>query len=456
MPKRKSTTTLPTKNSAQSDSIPSSAAPSGGVLRRTMASQIIRNQQLNQSTSGSTNLRQPPSRSRHNERDILNEFPLVENLQNKPNRRKRRRIRGSTNLLARSNASIDMGMFKQKVAAYCFTENAFPNPEEARVACNRIIREITDLNDDQRDRQTDGALLTKFNQILGKRRTSLHSGVLRWLEKEYPNLNRYLPTHIDKANRIQICSYLLEENRYARNNYDAEGAFLYSDSIIDCICFTLLNPHGGHGRLSCCPHIISRQTICLITLMMKYRIAKGANDPDVEAGTNGSFFGDNTDWEDFYFDMLLPEGNLYKYIEWPRVEAFITEGVHKRIGGHRNGNTTKAFGNIASISTSIPNISSSVMHAINTTGNNKRAEQSESDEYEEGVREEDDSGEEDEYREQYQCETDLYMNNNNRYEEDSQFGEEYGYEQEDHYQKNVQFRRNDDDQDSTDEDDRYT
>ncbi|KAG2214789.1 hypothetical protein INT45_002984, partial [Circinella minor] len=351
-----------------------------------MALQITRNQQLNQSTSGSTNLRQPSlPQTLHNTTASLPPLSQsvpgatnsrspqfsssMENLQNNPNRRKRRRIRGSTNLLARSNGSIDMGMFKQKVAAYCFTENAFPNPEEARVACNRIIREITDLNDDQRNRQTDGALLTK---ILGKRRTSLHSGVLRWLEKEYPNLNRYLPTHIDKANHIQVCSYLLEENRYARNNYDAEGAFLYSDSIIDCICFTLLNPHSGHGRLSRCPHIISRQTICLITLMvcailavviMKYQIAKGANDPDVEAGTNGSFFGDNTDWENFYFDMLLPEGNLYKYIEWPRVEVFITEGVHKRIGGHRNGNTTKAFGNIASISTSIPNISSSVMHA---------------------------------------------------------------------------------------------
>ena len=76
-------------------------------------------------------------------------------------------LNSSTNLLARSNGSIDMGMFKQKVAAYCFTENAFPNPEEARVACNRIIREITDLNDDQRDRQTDGALLTKVKKNSG-------------------------------------------------------------------------------------------------------------------------------------------------------------------------------------------------------------------------------------------------------------------------------------------------
>ena len=158
---------------------------------------------------------------------------------------------------------------------------------------------------------------------------------------------------------------------------------------------------------------------------MKYQITKGTNNPDVAARTNGSFFSDNMEWEDFYFDMLLPEGNLYKCIDWLCVKVFITEGIHKCVGGHRNSDTVKIFRNITSSSTSIPNTSSSVRHVINTTTSNKKTERFGSDEY----GEEENSGEEDEYREECQSMSDLHLHNNiNQYEVDNQFMEDYAYQ----------------------------
>ncbi|KAI7846646.1 hypothetical protein BDC45DRAFT_542689 [Circinella umbellata] len=212
--------------------------------------------------------------------DIMNEFPLINELGNVQQRKKRKRQNSSFEIghistIVYANAvsmpflasklemqslrphpdlqimkgTVEFDLFKRGVACFCYTENAFPNIEEERIACVTLAKRI-------------------FNEILSKRRTSLPSAVGVWLDKQYDLFARYVPQDIMALGKKEICGYLLVDNCFARTNFEINGPYLYSDAIADCICFMLLNHHSGNARLLPYPDIIGRQVICLVTLML--------------------------------------------------------------------------------------------------------------------------------------------------------------------------------------------
>ena len=64
--------------------------------------------------------------------------------------------------------------------------------------------------------------------------------------------------------------------------------------------------------------------------------------------------------------MLLSDGYLGKWIDWPHVEAYITQAVSKKKGDRRNREVVLSnFGNVASRPESLPNISSAALRSIN-------------------------------------------------------------------------------------------
>ncbi|KAI8136456.1 hypothetical protein BJV82DRAFT_676438 [Fennellomyces sp. T-0311] len=218
--------------------------------------------------------------------------------------------------------------FQVAIAQHCYIENAFPSPEEYRLACVKIVNEIKGTSETH---PIDNELLDSFTRIHGARRTSLHSGVHDWLRQYFGEVRRLLSgLHLEKDQ--DICAHLLKNNRFARRDMELRTPFLYSQAIIDCICATLLNTAGGPARLKPFPETINRYTISLITLMMKYRIAKIARSELVEAGSGGSTFSGGSDWDYLYEDMLSSEGEMGKMIDWTAIERFITAGVIKRKG----------------------------------------------------------------------------------------------------------------------------
>ncbi|KAI8137982.1 hypothetical protein BJV82DRAFT_674097 [Fennellomyces sp. T-0311] len=188
--------------------------------------------------------------------------------------------------------------FQVAIAQHRYIENAFPSPEKYRLARVKIVNEIKGTSETH---PIDNKLLDSFTRIHGARRTSLHSGVHDWLRQ-----------------------YFDENNRFARRDMELRTPFLYSQAIIDCICATLLNTAGGPTRLKPFPETNNRYTISLITLMMKYRIAKIARSELVEAGSGGSTFSGGSDWDYLYEDMLSSEGEMGKMIDWTAIERFIT------------------------------------------------------------------------------------------------------------------------------------
>ncbi|KAI8136477.1 hypothetical protein BJV82DRAFT_676396 [Fennellomyces sp. T-0311] len=280
--------------------------------------------------------------------DVQNEFPLFQDMSNKKTLGKRKGEAESSGFVKRpkpakggrrarhSISQIHRGTdeereFKTGIAQYCFMQNAFPTKEEAHLACTKLVE---DIKAPMNPCPIDSDMFFWFDDILSRRRSFLLSGVEDWLSQYHDEIKQHIPDELRSGTKQEICKHLLLKNRFGRTNMDAKGRFLYSQAIIDCICFTLLNSAGGPARLRPFPKFINKYTIALITLMIKCKVAKAAKDPSVAKGAPGSTFGMETMWESIYEGMLTSKGQMAKVIKWTEVEKFITEGVIKKKGNH--------------------------------------------------------------------------------------------------------------------------
>ncbi|KAI9244496.1 hypothetical protein BDA99DRAFT_544029 [Phascolomyces articulosus] len=235
--------------------------------------------------------------------------------------------------------------FEQGVINYMILKNAFPSIEESNTQTRLLVRNI--LQDDYNPRR--GVHIEsptfQFQKRLGYHRTQLHNAVRYWLlSYEFPGINflQNVKTHKDKF------IHMIEDNRFAYQDYNLEGEFLYSKCIAHCIQKVLFSSRS-RSRLTPRPSVIPRQCIALMMLMMYYRMKVYIGTEKVPESEK-RVIEVETENQDFATGKCWDKIDLGSCVNWKPVVAYITQHVvtngHGSFSGQGSATVRSLFGSV--------------------------------------------------------------------------------------------------------------
>ncbi|KAI8146694.1 hypothetical protein BJV82DRAFT_665653 [Fennellomyces sp. T-0311] len=156
--------------------------------------------------------------------------------------------------------------FKRAVAQEIFLSDAFPETH-AQATAVKILKQLHNIPPDES---------TTDIQLVRMRCSKLQQLRFRF---ELPEQG--VTTDIRKY----MYHLLLEDRRFAKRDYDLNGALFMSKPIADCIRVVFRNPHSGRSRLDAVPRPIPPPLIALTyCLVVNTRVYKHILDPDSEYG----------------------------------------------------------------------------------------------------------------------------------------------------------------------------
>ncbi|KAI8139015.1 hypothetical protein BJV82DRAFT_673117 [Fennellomyces sp. T-0311] len=213
--------------------------------------------------------------------------------------------------------------FKRAVAQEIFLSDAFPETH-AQATAVKILKQLHNIPpDDTNYRYTAHQdVVQQVATTASTTKTRCQTATKNFIDTYNFEFRFELPEQgVTTDIRKYMYHLLLEDRRFAKRDYDLNGALFMSKPIADCIRVVFRNPHSGRSRLDAVPRPIPPPLIALTYCLLFYRLAKGCEHE--RSRGNGKTFSRNSDWGKVYKHILDPDSEYGALVDWEAVQDYL-------------------------------------------------------------------------------------------------------------------------------------